>query len=541
MFKRAGFFLVLVFVGLGCLFQTPSCDDENPCTHDAYNESLDACVHINLYGNQSGCDLKTGCIEYGCVEGNCLSHNLKDCCGNQVCEAGESSLNCVRDCSPTCFDGVRNQGEDDVDCGGPCPGCGVDELGYLNYLDETYLSWINLTESYKLRIQSYNRRRDLSALSKASVKTLSQAKLRLKTLNQSREPEGLSNAKNLLMEAMTKYVKSLDKIVLFCQSRSNRYLKASNKLREETYEWEKKYISERNRFAQTYNQIQVQCSNHVRDGGEEGIDCGGVCAKGCEKTYNVTKIITIRNHRGGVRLKVNVSAPAIHYPPYQRVYVEKTNPKPDAVHLDGRGNKVYVFKLDLGSFEAGEILMNYEVTVRGGLRGGVVDESRPRIHEDELTKLSEEICSQGRKFQAGDTHKSVLNIHNWISDNIRYSYNTQQYSTPITFEMRAGACDEQARLFTAFAGCLGIPARLVSGYLVNNSKPIGHAWSQYYADGGWHNIDPTSDGGRGLVSDTRHILSCIGKSNKQCSTKYYYTYGRGEKPDIEFREEVFIS
>ena len=32
---------------------------------------------------------------------------------------------------PTCFDGRQNQGEEDVDCGGPCPSCEIRTLGPL--------------------------------------------------------------------------------------------------------------------------------------------------------------------------------------------------------------------------------------------------------------------------------------------------------------------------------------------------------------------------------------------------------------------------
>lgn len=49
-------------------------------------------------------------------------------CGDAVCEAPEETCStCPADCGacPTCNDGIQNQGEEGVDCGGPCPACEV--------------------------------------------------------------------------------------------------------------------------------------------------------------------------------------------------------------------------------------------------------------------------------------------------------------------------------------------------------------------------------------------------------------------------------
>ena len=38
---------------------------------------------------------------------------------------------CLSCAEATCFDGIQNQGEEGVDCGGPCPACGK----YILHLD----------------------------------------------------------------------------------------------------------------------------------------------------------------------------------------------------------------------------------------------------------------------------------------------------------------------------------------------------------------------------------------------------------------------
>lgn len=47
-------------------------------------------------------------------------------CNDGIQNQNETSIDCGGVCPsacPTCTDGIRNQGEASVDCGGPCPAC----------------------------------------------------------------------------------------------------------------------------------------------------------------------------------------------------------------------------------------------------------------------------------------------------------------------------------------------------------------------------------------------------------------------------------
>jgi hypothetical protein len=67
-----------------------------------------------------------------CGSGEDCNNCTTDCgtcgatCGANGCESGEDCNSCSQDCGacPTCSDGVQNQGESGVDCGGPCAACG---------------------------------------------------------------------------------------------------------------------------------------------------------------------------------------------------------------------------------------------------------------------------------------------------------------------------------------------------------------------------------------------------------------------------------
>ena len=52
-------------------------------------------------------------------------------CSDGIQNQGETGIDCGGPCPaicppPSCVDGVQNQGETGIDCGGPCPACGVD-------------------------------------------------------------------------------------------------------------------------------------------------------------------------------------------------------------------------------------------------------------------------------------------------------------------------------------------------------------------------------------------------------------------------------
>jgi len=59
---------------------------------------------------------------------------------------------------------------------------------------------------------------------------------------------------------------------------------------------------------------------------------------------------------------------------------------------------------------------------------------------------------------------------------------------------RAGDCTEHAVLLTALLRMYGFPARTVTGLYVSLKEPVlayGHAWVEYYGDGGWTGLDGT--------------------------------------------------
>ena len=86
-------------------------------------------------GNWSKC-LPSGIQTRECKDlNNCnvslwVPETVRNCtyiptCDDKIKNQGEEGVDCGGPCPPcpTCFDGIKNQGEEGIDCGGPCPPC----------------------------------------------------------------------------------------------------------------------------------------------------------------------------------------------------------------------------------------------------------------------------------------------------------------------------------------------------------------------------------------------------------------------------------
>ncbi|MFH1364210.1 MAG: hypothetical protein ABIH52_01000, partial [Candidatus Aenigmatarchaeota archaeon] len=96
-------------------------DEEVNCTTKLVCFDWEDCIENNTQ--------KRKCIdENGCKDD--LWYLWRECnyisaCYNGLWDQGEEDIDCGGPCPPciSCFDGIQNQGEEDVDCGGPCKPC----------------------------------------------------------------------------------------------------------------------------------------------------------------------------------------------------------------------------------------------------------------------------------------------------------------------------------------------------------------------------------------------------------------------------------
>lgn len=142
----------------------------------------------------------------------------------------------------------------------------------------------------------------------------------------------------------------------------------------------------------------------------------------------------------------------------------------------------------------------------------------PSINNDKISSLAEDIT----KGCTSDIEKALLLEDYFISNNYIYDaeYQQEENSTieDFLFNSKTGACYEYSTSMILMARSLGLPARYVEGFLIDNptgnSEPIkitvssSHAYPEIYISGyGWCYFEPTQVLLSSLEEDNKIELS----------------------------------
>jgi len=65
---------------------------------------------------------------------------------------------------PTCFDNIKNQGEIDIDCGGPCPPCEVKKLEPLRISSKRFISYSDGSYDFAFKVFNPNEKMGLEKI-----------------------------------------------------------------------------------------------------------------------------------------------------------------------------------------------------------------------------------------------------------------------------------------------------------------------------------------------------------------------------------------
>jgi transglutaminase-like putative cysteine protease len=90
---------------------------------------------------------------------------------------------------------------------------------------------------------------------------------------------------------------------------------------------------------------------------------------------------------------------------------------------------------------------------------------------------------------------ALVTLTEWVTTNIEYvpSSTTIQTKARESLALGVGVCQDKAHILIGFLRSIGIPARYVSGVLVDTPGAT-HAWTEaYWPNVGWIPLDPTHD------------------------------------------------
>lgn len=130
--------------------------------------------------------------------------------------------------------------------------------------------------------------------------------------------------------------------------------------------------------------------------------------------------------------------------------------------------------------------------------------------EDVVTALAqiESVKNQVLKNLTGNTYKDIIEIHDYLVDNIEYDKTYEvigSYSIYGALVTETCVCEGYSKAFKYLANAAGISCELMQGTAKNSNDEIErHAWNAVYLNESWYYIDATWDDpiiiGTGIIS-----------------------------------------
>lgn len=236
---------------------------------------------------------------------------------------------------------------------------------------------------------------------------------------------------------------------------------------------------------------------------------------------------------------------------FQKVYIQKIEPKPTNVTVDQDGNWIAVY--DLSSRQRVDVTVSGAVQIFASYRS-FTKATNKEINADLAATEYWQVDDPKIKALAGEL-KTPKAIYDYVSQNLHYDVgrvqpNVQRLGAVSALENPSQAiCMEFTDLFIALARAAGIPAREINGYAYTENpevEPLGlvadvlHSWPEYYdkEKGVWIPVDPTWGSTTGGVDffnklDLRHFAFVIhGQSSREPYPPGSYKLGPNPQKDV---------
>ncbi|MBK7868955.1 MAG: transglutaminase domain-containing protein [Ignavibacteriales bacterium] len=131
---------------------------------------------------------------------------------------------------------------------------------------------------------------------------------------------------------------------------------------------------------------------------------------------------------------------------------------------------------------------------------------------EEFLEITDSIKAKAAEVTVGETNsvKKTKLLYDWVRGNMEYTWNVPERSAESALRTCSGDCGQFSYLFIALCRASGIPARLVSGFMLAPDTISYHVWSEVQFPGtGWLPVDCTDKNGF-LSLDNRRLVTSRG-------------------------------
>jgi transglutaminase-like putative cysteine protease len=186
----------------------------------------------------------------------------------------------------------------------------------------------------------------------------------------------------------------------------------------------------------------------------------------------------------------------------------------EAVYTDHFGNTVELVSINDGA-QSIRIMSMGEVDTeeRNGVFGAHIGYVPLWLYlrETPLTKPSKLVRDLAKAVEGDSDLTRMHSLMSVISGSVTYALEATDSQTTAeqALELKAGVCQDFAHIFISAARHLGLPARYISGYMLDDgeAKAASHAWAEAHVSGlGWVGFDPANE----ICPDERYVRIAAG-------------------------------
>lgn len=174
-----------------------------------------------------------------------------------------------------------------------------------------------------------------------------------------------------------------------------------------------------------------------------------------------------------------------------------------ALFRNGQSLGMFTIRDEDPDLERRKFLMNSErvpglsmASLRGD--GSVVPfeviEQAMREHRIDPAIGLEQVAAAIRRKAPGD-REAVELINRFLIDVLRYdaggSRRTDRIDSNPMWESKVALCQEYAGFFCGMARAIGIPCKVMTGFIESTAIQGSHSWNEVLVDGAWKLVDPT--------------------------------------------------
>lgn len=186
----------------------------------------------------------------------------------------------------------------------------------------------------------------------------------------------------------------------------------------------------------------------------------------------------------------------------------------EAVYTDHFGNRVELVSINDGARSISIMAMGeVETEERNGVFGPHIGYVPLWLYlrETPLTKPGRQVRDLARTVEGDGELAKMHDLMSAIAGAVEYRQGATGPDTTAeqALELKAGVCQDFAHIFIAAARHLGLPARYVSGYMLDGSTmdAASHAWAEAHIPGlGWVGFDPANE----ICPDERYVRLAAG-------------------------------